>query len=60
MVRRVEHFVVEEYRHGHLSGQAREQLERAVERLRDAARRHGGQPGAESADSDTDAGQGRP
>ena len=40
MVSRVEKFVVDEYRHGHLSAQAREQLERAVERLRQAASRH--------------------
>ncbi len=40
LVARVESFVVEEYRHGHLSAQARDQLERAVERLKQAAGRH--------------------
>jgi len=41
LVERVEAFVVDEYRHGHLSGQAREQVERAVRRIRETAERHG-------------------
>ncbi len=44
LVTRVESFVVDEYRHGHLSGQAREQIEGAVDKLRRAARRHAQPP----------------
>lgn len=40
LVERVEAFVVDEYRHGHLSGQARDQVERAVRRIRETAARH--------------------
>ncbi|MGB5244957.1 MAG: hypothetical protein WBM54_12015 [Woeseia sp.] len=40
MVQRVETFIVDEYRHGHLSSQAREKLEKSITRLRDAAKRH--------------------
>lgn len=47
LVERVEAFVVEEYRHGRVSGQARERLERAVGRLRQRA---GGQRGGPPAD----------
>lgn len=39
MVQRVETFLVDEYKHGRLSGQAREKLETSITRLREAARR---------------------
>ena len=39
MVERVETFVVEEYRHGRLTGQAKQRLDRAVERMRQAGGR---------------------
>ena len=41
MVTRIEDFVVTEYREGHITGQAREQLERAVRGLKKAANRSG-------------------
>lgn len=40
MVGRIETFVVDEYRHGHISKQAKEKLDRAVERLQKATRRN--------------------
>ncbi len=40
MVGRIETFVVDEYRHGHISKQAKEKLDRAVERLQKAAGRN--------------------
>jgi len=36
---RIERFVVDEYRKGGLTGQARERLDRAIDRLQEAARR---------------------
>lgn len=39
MVERVESFLVDEYKHGHLSSQAREKIEQSIARLREAARR---------------------
>jgi len=39
MVQRVESFMVDEYRHGRLSGQAREKLEGVISRLQSVARR---------------------
>lgn len=39
MVKRVESFLVDEYKHGHLSSQAREKIEQSIARLREAARR---------------------
>lgn len=39
LVGRVESFVVDEYRHGHLTAQAKERLDRAVERMRSASGR---------------------
>lgn len=38
MVQRVETFIVDEYKHGHLSNQAREKIEQSIARMRDAAR----------------------
>lgn len=40
-VERVEKFLVDEYRHGRLTGQARESVERSISRLREATRRRG-------------------
>ena len=40
MVGRIETFVVDEYRHGHISKQAKEKLDRAVERLQKVAGRN--------------------
>ncbi|MGB5345905.1 MAG: hypothetical protein WBN23_07070 [Woeseia sp.] len=38
MVQRVETFIVDEYKHGHLSSQARDKIEQSIARMRDAAR----------------------
>lgn len=39
MVHRVETFIVDEYKHGHLSSQAREKIEQSLARMRDATKR---------------------
>lgn len=39
MVQRVESFLVDEYKHGHLSGQARDKIEQSITKLRDVAKR---------------------
>lgn len=41
MVKRVESFLVDEYKHGHLSSQAREKIDQSIARLREAAKRRG-------------------